>query len=164
MTTKQLTAAQKKAAAKAEAEAQAAEKAKTEAIADAAEQSPAAGTEQAPTSADAAEHDQLGTDAAQTQTDSAGAKQDQVDTGTDQEKLNSTSVEKVEANGSKLTPLQLRVKNKGPRSMCHVTHALIEANSETVITYPSIQEKDLAKGNFAQINKLKGSKRFEVEG
>lgn len=160
MTTKQLTAAQKKAAAKAEAEAQAAEKAKTDAIADVVEQSTATGTEQA----DAAEQDQAGADAVQSQTDAVGTEQGQKDTGADQSVAVNTSVEHAEVKGTELTPFQLRVKNKGPRSMCHVTHALIEAKSETVITYQSIQDKDLAKGNFAQINKLKGSKRFEVEG
>lgn len=163
MTTKQLTAAQKKAAAKAEAEAQAAEKAKTEAVADAVEQSTAAGAEQAQADADAAEQDQAGADTVQTQTDAAGTEQGQADTGADQSVVAHTSVEDAE-KGTKLTPLQLRVKNNGKRSMCHVTHALIPANSKIVITYPSIQEKDLAKGNFEQINKLKGSKRFEVEG
>jgi membrane protein involved in colicin uptake len=63
-----------------------------------------------------------------------------------------------------LTAMQLRVTNKGARAMCHVTHALIPANASTVITYKSMQDKALAKGNFAQINALKGTKRFEVEG
>lgn len=71
---------------------------------------------------------------------------------------------KAEADESVLTPLQLRVKNNGQRAICHVTQALIKANQITVITYESMSAKNLAKGNFAQINALKGSKRFEVEG
>lgn len=63
-----------------------------------------------------------------------------------------------------LTPLQLRVKNNGARAVCHVTQALIAANETTIITYSSIEAKTLAQGNFAQINALKGVKRFEIEG
>ena len=63
-----------------------------------------------------------------------------------------------------LTPLQLRIKNNGQRAVCHVTRAVIAANDTTVITYKSANAKNLAKGNFAQMNALKGSKRFEVEG
>lgn len=73
-------------------------------------------------------------------------------------------IKKSEADESVLTPLQLRVKNNGQRAICHVTQALIKANEITVITYESMSAKNLAKGNFAQINALKGSKRFEVEG
>lgn len=73
-------------------------------------------------------------------------------------------IKKSEADESVLTPLQLRVKNNGQRAICHVTQALIKANQITVITYESMSAKNLAKGNFAQINALKGSKRFEVEG
>lgn len=73
-------------------------------------------------------------------------------------------IKKAEADESVLTPLQLRVKNNGQRAICHVTQALIKANQITVITYESMSAKNLAKGNFAQINALKGSKRFEVEG
>lgn len=155
MTVKQLTAAQKKAAAKAEAEAQAAELAKTEAIADAVDQSQAVGTEQA--QADGT--DQAGTDTGENPVQADAGVQVQADAGVQAQAQNN-----AKEKGTELTPYQLRVKNNGQRSMCHVTHALIEANSETVITYQSIQDKDLAKGNFAQINKLKGSKRFEVEG
>ena len=73
-------------------------------------------------------------------------------------------IKKAEADESVLTPLQLRIKNNGQRAICHVTQALIKANQITVITYESMSAKNLAKGNFAQINALKGSKRFEVEG
>lgn len=204
MTTKQPTAAQKKAAAKAEAEAKAAELAKTEAIANAAEQAQAdTDTGSAAEKAEAAAQDtaqateqaQAGTDEqgqagddtgenppsdlqnAQTQADAdvqaqaqnnaeASAKALSTMGNTDYSALGTPAIEPdvAEAKGTELTPFQLRVKNNGARAICHVTHALIAANSETVITYQTIQDKDLAKGNFAQINKLKGSKRFEVEG
>jgi len=82
------------------------------------------------------------------------------------EKLKEIAAEaKAEAEAdAALTPLQLRVKNNGARAVCHVTQALIAANETTIITYSSIEAKTLAQGNFAQINALKGVKRFEIEG
>lgn len=69
------------------------------------------------------------------------------------------------AKSNELTPYQLRVTNNGiRRAVCHVTSVLIKPNETRVITYSNIQDKDLAKGNFAQMNALGGIKRFEVEG
>ena len=69
------------------------------------------------------------------------------------------------AKSNELTPYQLRVTNNGiRRAVCHVTSVLIKPNETRVITYSNIQDKDLAKGNFAQMNALGGVKRFEVEG
>lgn len=185
-------AAAKEAAEKAQADAaeqQAAENAKTSAVADAAEADQAGTDDQglAPDQTPA-----TGTDAQDSKPDQADADplkdlqnaQAQADADAQQQGLNAAEAAakalsgmstnpnsskgpdstETEAKGVELTPLQLRVRNNGPRAMCHVTHAVIKANDETVITYSSIQDKELAKGNFAQINKLKGSKRFTVEG
>ncbi len=184
-------AAAKEAAEKAQAEAaeqQAAENAKTSAVADAAEadqagtddqgitpdQTPATGADAQDSKPDQADADPLkDLQDAQTQAD-ADAQQQGLNAAEAAAKAfaqlnagqNSKGPDSIEtqAKGVELSPLQLRVKNNGPRAMCHVTHAVIKANDETVITYSSIQDKELAKGNFAQINKLKGSKRFTVEG
>lgn len=64
-----------------------------------------------------------------------------------------------------LTAFQLRVKNRGKRAICHVSKATIPEGETVVITYQSVGQKDLARGNFEQINALSfGGKRYIVEG
>ncbi len=108
-------------------------------------------------------NDALTPEADKTQVDAGVAAQTAINPVVEQIKKAEAKI-KAEADESVLTPLQLRIKNNGQRAICHVTQALIKANQITVITYESMSAKNLAKGNFAQINALKGSKRFEVEG
>lgn len=61
--------------------------------------------------------------------------------------------------------LQLRVTNHGKRSICQVTHTVIEAGETVVIEYDNLRKKILAQGNFAQLNAFsRGKKRFTIEG
>jgi hypothetical protein len=64
-----------------------------------------------------------------------------------------------------LTPFQLRVENRGKRAICHVSKTVIPEGDTVVITYQSTGQKDLARGNFEQVNALSyGGKRYIVEG
>jgi hypothetical protein len=69
------------------------------------------------------------------------------------------------SNQNVLTPLQLRVENRGKRTICHVSKTIIPEGGTIVITYQSTAQKDLARGNFEQVNALSyGGKRYIVEG
>lgn len=64
-----------------------------------------------------------------------------------------------------LGPLQLRVTNYGQKTMCQVTNRTIPKDGTVVIDYANPRQKQLAMGNFAQINKFnRDRKRFKVEG
>lgn len=64
-----------------------------------------------------------------------------------------------------LGPLQLRVTNFGQKTMCQVTNRTIPKDGTVVIDYANPRQKQLAMGNFAQINKFnRDRKRFKVEG
>ena len=75
----------------------------------------------------------------------------------------STVVDQAEAVA--LGPLQLRVTNFGQKTMCQVTNRTIPKDGTVVIDYANPRQKQLAMGNFAQINKFnRDRKRFKVEG
>jgi len=64
-----------------------------------------------------------------------------------------------------LGPLQLRVTNFGQKTVCQVTNRTIPKDGTVVIDYANPRQKQLAMGNFAQINKFnRDRKRFKVEG
>lgn len=64
-----------------------------------------------------------------------------------------------------LGPLQLRVTNYGQKTMCQVTNRTIPKDGTVVIDYANPRQKQLAMGNFAQINNFnRDRKRFKVEG
>lgn len=76
-----------------------------------------------------------------------------------------TTLNEAGTSQDALTAFQLRVKNRGKRAICHVSKATIPEGETVVITYQSIGQKDLARGNFEQINALSfGGKRYIVEG
>lgn len=143
---KEKTAAEKKAEAAAVKAAKAAEdKAKADAVIQAAEDKAKADAEAAKAAEDKAHADAV------------------IQAAEDKAKADAEAAKAAKSN--ELTPYQLRVTNNGiRRAVCHVTSVLIKPNETRVITYSNIQDKDLAKGNFAQMNALGGVKRFEVEG
>lgn len=76
-----------------------------------------------------------------------------------------TTLNEAGTSQDALTAFQLRVKNHGKRAICHVSKATIPEGETVVITYQSVGQKDLARGNFEQINALSfGGKRYIVEG